>query len=327
MRPSWAPGCGCCRPGTRGRTSLTTPGRSHLGAALKLPAGGHAHDHPGVLKVWSPPPAAVLHSHPGRLPAARRAVRTGPQQRLQGHHRQVTPPCPGRGQADRCPRPGPLRARRRPHRDLRRVDAQMDDTMKQLTAAVGASRTTTTGILGVGPVIAATCSAAWPMSRASRPGPLRLLQRTAPIEVSSGNRRSAGCRGAEPATQPRHPHGCDYPDPLPPQRRPRASYDRKLAEGKTHKQALRSLKRRISDTIFARLQADARQAAAAADREGPGGQPGNDSVASAAGLHPEHRLFGQATPGTPTHTTTPPRAPDREDQPTRQKKDRQNLLT
>ena len=42
----------------------------------------------------------------------------------------------------------------------------------------------------------------------------------------------------------------------------RAYYDRKRAEGKTPKEALRSLKRRISDAIFARLQTDARQAAA-----------------------------------------------------------------
>ena len=70
----------------------------------------------------------------------------------------------------------------------------------------------------------------------------------------------------------------------------RAYYDRKLAEGKTRKEALRALKRRVSDTIFARLQADARQAAA--QIEGPGGQPGSDSVASAAGSHPAHRLFG-----------------------------------
>ncbi len=41
----------------------------------------------------------------------------------------------------------------------------------------------------------------------------------------------------------------------------RAYYDRKLAEGKTGKQALRLLKRQISDAVFARLQADARHAA------------------------------------------------------------------
>ena len=85
----------------------------------------------------------------------------------------------------------------------------------------------------------------------------------------------------------------------------RAYYDRKLAEGKTHKEALRCLKRRISDAIFARLQADARRVAAAASARGPGGQPGNDSVASAAGSHPGNRLFGQATPE-PATTLRPP---------------------
>jgi hypothetical protein len=54
-------------------------------------------------------------------------------------------------------------------------------------------------------------------------------------------------------------------------------------------------KRRISDGIFRHLRADA--AAAAAQLAGPGGQPGNDTDVSAAGLHPEHQLFGKATPG------------------------------
>jgi hypothetical protein len=73
-----------------------------------------------------------------------------------------------------------------------------------------------------------------------------------------------------------------------------------IAEGKTHKEALRCLKRRISDAVFARLQADARKATATAAAKGPGGQPGNHSVSRAAGSHPEHRLFGQATPGPAT---------------------------
>ena len=50
----------------------------------------------------------------------------------------------------------------------------------------------------------------------------------------------------------------------------RAYYERKLAEGKTHKEALRALKRRISDAIYAALVADARQAAAATSPRGPG---------------------------------------------------------
>ena len=76
----------------------------------------------------------------------------------------------------------------------------------------------------------------------------------------------------------------------------RAYYDKKLTEGKTPKEALRSLKRQVSNATFACLQADARR--------DPGGQQGNGSVASAAGLHPRHRLFGQATPGSGHHTTT-----------------------
>jgi hypothetical protein len=82
----------------------------------------------------------------------------------------------------------------------------------------------------------------------------------------------------------------------------RAYYDKKPAEGKTPKEALRALKRQISDAIFAGLQEDARRAAAA---ESPAGQPGNHSATRAAGSHPDHRLFGQATPGPATHPTTP----------------------
>jgi transposase len=40
----------------------------------------------------------------------------------------------------------------------------------------------------------------------------------------------------------------------------RAYYDKKPAEGKTHREALRSLKRQISDAVFARLREDARRA-------------------------------------------------------------------
>jgi transposase len=182
--------------------------------------------------------------------------------------------------------------------DLRRVDAQMHDTKQKLMVAVRASGTTTTEIFGVGPVIAGTvigCVA--DVSRFASRDHFAAYNGTAPIEVSSGNRKiyrlsRRGNRRLNHAihmaaiTQIRYRHSDG-----------RAYYDRKLTEGKTHKEALRSLKRRISDAIFARLQADARRAAAPARTAGPGGQPGNDSVASAAGLHPEHRLFGQATPG------------------------------
>jgi hypothetical protein len=83
----------------------------------------------------------------------------------------------------------------------------------------------------------------------------------------------------------------------------RACYDNTRAEGTTPKQALRCLKRQISDAIYAALAADARQAAAACST-GPGGQPGSHPVSTAASSHPERRLFGQATP-LPATTTRP----------------------
>jgi transposase len=94
-----------------------------------------------------------------------------------------------------------------------------------------------------------------------------------------GNRRLNHAIHMAAITQIRHKHSDG-----------RAYYERKIAQGKTHKEALRCLKRRISDAIYARLRADARIA-------GPGGQPGNHSVSRAASSHPERRLFGQATPG------------------------------
>ena len=107
--------------------------------------------------------------------------------------------------------------------DLRRIDAQMRGTKKKLTAAVRATGTTTTEIFGVGPVIAAIvigCVA--DVSRFASRDHFAAYNGTAPIEVSSGNRKIYRLsRRGQPASQPRHPHGRDHPDPPPPQRRPR----------------------------------------------------------------------------------------------------------
>jgi transposase len=184
--------------------------------------------------------------------------------------------------------------------DLRNLDAQRRQARKKLAAVVRASRTTVTEIFGVGPVIAGTVIGdARDISRFASRDRFAAYNGTAPIEVSSGGRKTyrLSLRGnrrvnhaihmaAVTQIRNRHSDGRGY-------------YDRKIAEGKTHKEALRSLKRRISNAIYARLQADARQGAAAS-ANGPGGQPGNDSDSSAAGSHPGRQLFGQATPGPAT---------------------------
>src|SRR5690349_2046149 len=189
--------------------------------------------------------------------------------------------------------------------DLRGIDARIRETRKKAAAAVAAAGTSLTGLFGVGPVIAAAVIGdVRHVSRFGNRDRFAAYNGTAPIDVSSGGRKvyrlsRRGNRRLNHAihmaaiTQIRYRHT-----------KGRAYYDKKLAEGKTPKEALRALKRQISDAIFACLQADARRAAAAAAKS-PGGQPGNGSDSSAAGSHPEHRLFGQATPGPATHPTTP----------------------
>ena len=180
--------------------------------------------------------------------------------------------------------------------DMRGLDARIRESKKKLAVAVKASSTSLTELFGVGPVVAATVIGdAGDVARFASRDHFASYNGTAPIEVSSGNRKIhrlslRGNRRINHAihmtaiTQIRHAHSDG-----------RAYYDRKIAEGKTHKEALRSLKRRISDAIYARLQDDARRAAQST-AAGPGGQPGNDSDSSAAGSHPARQLFGQATP-------------------------------
>ena len=79
----------------------------------------------------------------------------------------------------------------------------------------------------------------------------------------------------------------------------RQFYDARKAGGTPSLMAMRALKRRLSNVVYARMVADQNRRDQA-QVTGPGGHQGNDSVSSAAGSHPEHRLFGPATPGPET---------------------------
>ena len=186
--------------------------------------------------------------------------------------------------------------------NLRRADTALADSKRRLAAVVAASRTTTTAVFGVGPVVAATVvGIVGDVSRFPTRDHFAAYNGTAPVEVSSGNHRvyrlsRRGNRRLNHAihmaavTQIRHRHSNG-----------RAYYDHKVAEGRTHREALRALKRRISDALYAAMVQDARRTATVAER-GPGGQPGDDSVACVAGLHP-------VTPALrPSHSRTRPQA-------------------
>ena len=77
----------------------------------------------------------------------------------------------------------------------------------------------------------------------------------------------------------------------------RAYYDRRKAEGKTSMEAMRALKRKLSNLVYKTMLDDAISHAATSSRTGPGGQRGNDSDSSAAGSHPHTSSSEKPLPG------------------------------
>jgi hypothetical protein len=174
--------------------------------------------------------------------------------------------------------------------DLRGADAAIRETRKKIAAATRAAGTSLTGLFGVGPVIAAAAIGdVRHVSRFPNRDHFAAYNGTAPIEVSSGgrkiwrlsrrgNRRLNHAIHMAAVTQIRYRHSPGH-----------AYYEKKLAEGKTRKEALRCLKRQISDAIFACLQADAARAAAVAAASEPGRATGERL----------YRQRGQLTPPAP----------------------------
>ena len=107
--------------------------------------------------------------------------------------------------------------------DLRGIDARIRETRKKLAIAVQATGTSLTGLFGVGPVIAAAVIGdVRDVSRFGGRDPFAAYNGTAPIEVSSGPRKTCRLQPArQPAAQPRHPHGRGHPGPPPAQPGPR----------------------------------------------------------------------------------------------------------
>ena len=167
-----------------------------------------------------------------------------------------------------------------------------------------ASKTTLTEVFGVGPIVAATVIGdVGDVSRFPSRDHFAAYNGTAPIEVSSGGRRKVfrlsrrGNRRLNHAihmaavTQIRHRHS-----------EGRAYYDRKLAEGHSGKEAIRALKRRISDAIYARLRHDADQTPR--DRGGPGRAPGERLCRQRGRLTPRTPALRPSHSRTRHHPTT-----------------------
>jgi transposase len=140
--------------------------------------------------------------------------------------------------------------------DVRHLEQRIAAVETRIKAAVAQANTSLLGLFGVGPVLAATfLGEVGDVSRFPTKHHFATHTGTAPLEASSGqvirHRLSrAGDRKLNHAL---------YMMAMVQVRRPSAGqayYQRKLAEGKSPKEALRCLKRRLSDAVYRCLLAD-----------------------------------------------------------------------
>jgi transposase len=140
--------------------------------------------------------------------------------------------------------------------DLRRVDRALVENRTRCAAAVLASGTSLTGVFGISDVLAAKILGhAGDISRFASSDHFASYTGTAPIEISSGevtrhrlsrsgNRSLNNALHLAARVQTMHPGaGRDH-------------YERKLAEHKSSREALRSLKRQLAKVVYRQLVAD-----------------------------------------------------------------------
>jgi transposase len=141
-------------------------------------------------------------------------------------------------------------------RDIRTLDRKIADLNGRIEAEVEASGTTLTEIFGVGPILAAKIiGALGSVERFPSRGHFASYSGTAPVEASSGEvvRHRLSLAGNRHLNYALHMVAlCQARSDA----RGGTYYRKKIDEGKSRKEALRCLKRRISDAVFASLVAD-----------------------------------------------------------------------
>ncbi len=195
--------------------------------------------------------------------------------------------------------------------DLETVDAKLKALTAELRIAVRRNGSTLMDLYGIGPAGAARLLVdVAGVTRFPTKNHFASWNGTAPLDASSGEQirhrlSRAGDRRINHVlhimaiVQLRH-------DTVG-----RAYYRRKLAAGKTPMEALRALKRRLSDVVYRQLVADARAIAPAAQEAGPGGHPGArtdssaDDLATPMAVSSDTSLPGPASlHATPDHPAT-----------------------
>ena len=141
-------------------------------------------------------------------------------------------------------------------RDVRTLDRKIANLSGRIEAEVEASGTTLTEIFGIGPILAAKIiGTVGNVGRFPTKAHFASYAGTAPVEASSGEvvRHRLSLAGNRHLNYALHMVAvCQARSDA----RGGAYYRKKIAEGKSPKEALRCLKRRLSDAVFRRLMAD-----------------------------------------------------------------------
>jgi transposase len=142
--------------------------------------------------------------------------------------------------------------------DVRRLDTQTKESHRRIRLAVKASGSSVVEVYGVGPIHAATLIGySGDIRRFANRDAYASYNGTAPVEFSSGDRtvHRLSMRGSRRLNQTLHMAAVTQI--RNPGTQGRIYFERKVAEGKTKKEALRSLKRQISNAVYRQLVIDA----------------------------------------------------------------------
>ena len=187
---------------------------------------------------------------------------------------------------------------------IERLDGKLKAMKAELKAAVAATGSHLMDICGIGPAGAARILAdVGDIARFPNRAHFASWTGTAPIDASSGQHT---CHRLSRAGNRRLNHVLYMASIVQLRNNTpgRAYYRRRVAEGKTSMEAMRCLRRRLSDVVCRQLAADART-----QRAGPGGHPGAALSSSAADLLPDIGTSDQPLPGPAPTTLPPPPAP------------------
>jgi transposase len=177
--------------------------------------------------------------------------------------------------------------------DLERIYARKKAANKELADLLAATGTTLLDLHGIGPTGAARLLVeVGDITRFPTKAHFASWNGTAPIDASSGDqvRHRLSRAGNRQINRVLHTMArVQLRNPTP----GRGYYERKRADGKAPMEAMRCVKRRLSDIVYQQMLNDAVRSAGT----GPGGQRGHDSDSSATGSHPHTGSSDKSLPG------------------------------